>query len=431
MKSIFLFLLIFLSSLIFTIEKDNETTSSTVVADQTRTEPKNKTIENITKPKENLENKTSTNSTEIKKPKPKKHKHNTPPPLKSSSQIPNDTSRVPNNEIYSLNDLTFDMVLRGGNYYKWLVILYSETCGHCEHARREIRKIFPEYKNSTSIRFAEIEINKNPLTNMRFEIEGVPYIFMLQNESMYELDLFPNQKNLKKFIETDFNEVEEELKPFPKMVPFYQVGLVVIGNIIRGITNVVNDLLYDFGYDFEFSPTLLVISFIGFICAICFLEFFCCARFCPDDEKPKKKKKKMKKKKEKTEEEKKKEEEEKKKEEEEKRKEEEKKKEEEEEEEDDEEEEEEEDDEDDNNKKIEEEEKKRNEEEKKRIEREKEKEKEEKKKEKKEKKKKRKEKKENKKNDEESDKIDKQEKEKEEKKEDGEKKNIKTKKKKE
>ena len=29
---------------------------------------------------------------------------------------------------------------------------------------------------------------------MRFDIEGVPYIFMLQNESMYELDLFPSAK---------------------------------------------------------------------------------------------------------------------------------------------------------------------------------------------------------------------------------------------
>ena len=183
MKSFFLFLLIFLSSLILTIEKDNETISSTITKNKTEEiSNKNKTIE--TQENNNTLNKNTTS----KKQKPKKNKHNTPPPLTSSTQIPNDTSRVPN-EIFSLNDLTFDMVLRGGNYYKWLVILYSETCGHCEHARREIRKIFPEYKNNTSIRFAEIEINRNHLTNMRFDIEGVPYIFMLQNESMYELDL--------------------------------------------------------------------------------------------------------------------------------------------------------------------------------------------------------------------------------------------------
>ena len=143
----------------------------------------NNSIENITKPLEqtissnssiiNQENKTTNininntnNKTQTKK---NQRKYRRPPPIRSTSKIPNDTSHLNNNDVYSLNDLTFDMVLKGGNNYKWLVILYSETCGHCEHARREIRKVFPSYKNSTSIRFAEIEINKNYLTNMRFD----------------------------------------------------------------------------------------------------------------------------------------------------------------------------------------------------------------------------------------------------------------------
>ena len=399
MKSFLFFLLIFLSASILTLEKENETIKTTITKNQTESSTQNKTIPNSEKNsentiKENNENKTSDNNNQTnttkKNPKPKKNKYGMPPLIKSTSKIPNDTSQISNKDIYSLNDLTFDMVLRGGNYFKWLVILYSETCGHCEHARREIRKIFPDYKNSTSIRFAEIEINRNHLTNMRFDIEGVPYIFMLQNESMYELDLFPSAKNLKKFIETDFNDVEEELRPFPKMVPMHHVALVVLSNILRGITNIINDIIFDFGYEFEFTPTLFALTFFGGIALICILQFYCCAKFCPDEEKPKKKKKKSKKKKEKEEEERKRKEEELKK------AEEEKKKKEEGEEDEDEEEEEEEDDEDEEEKKRIEEEKKKNEEEKKRIEREKEKEKELKKKEKKEKRKKKKEKKENK-----------------------------------
>ena len=319
MKSFLFFLLIFLSSSILTLEKENETITTTITKNQTESSTQNKTIPNSEKKsentiKENNENKTSDNNTQTnttkKNPKPKKNKYGMPPLVKSTSKIPNDTSQISNKDIYSLNDLTFDMVLRGGNYYKWLVILYSETCGHCEHARREIRKIFPDYKNSTSIRFAEIEINKNHLTNMRFDIEGVPYIFMLQNESMYELDLFPSAKNLKKFIETDFNDVEEELRPFPKMVPMHHVALVVLSNILRGITNVINDILFDFGFEFEFTPALFALTFFGGIALICILQFYCCTKFCPDEEKPKKKKKKSKKKKEKEEEERKRKEEE-------------------------------------------------------------------------------------------------------------------------
>ena len=79
---------------------------------------------------------------------------------------------------------------------------------------------------------------------MRFDIEGVPYIFLLQNESIYVFDLFPSVKNLKTFIDTDFNEVEEDLKPFPEMVPSYKIIFVVLSNIFNGITNMINDIIY-------------------------------------------------------------------------------------------------------------------------------------------------------------------------------------------
>ena len=334
MKKFFLFL-IFSSLFLLTLEKDNETLTSTTIKNETKIIDKNDTKLNITKgkEKENNQNKNQNKNNTSKKAKPKKNKPKPHSQSKNSSKNENNTSGE--NEIFSLNDLTFDMVLRGGNYYKWLVILYSETCGHCEHARREIRKIFPEYKNSTSIRFAEIEINRNHLTNMRFDIEGVPYIFMLQNESIYELDLYPNQKNLKKLIETDFKDVEDELKPFPKMVPFYHVGFVVLSNIVRAITNIINELLYDFGFDFEFTSMTLIIAFIGFCCSICFLEFFVCARFCPDKKQKKKRKKIKKKSEDKIREEERKKEEEKKREEEKRKKEEEEEDDEEEEEEDD------------------------------------------------------------------------------------------------
>ena len=292
MKSFFFFFLIILIAIISNQEQNNSIENITKPLEQTISS--NSSIINQENKTTNININNTNNKTQTKK---NQRKYRRPPPIRSTSKIPNDTSHLNNNDVYSLNDLTFDMVLKGGNNYKWLVILYSETCGHCEHARREIRKVFPSYKNSTSIRFAEIEINKNYLTNMRFDIEGVPYIFMLQNNSIYELDLFPSSKNLKKFIDTDFKDIEEELKPFPSMVPAPKIIFVILSNILRGITNAVNDLLYDYGYDFEFTPSLLIITFILGFSSICILQFVCCAKFCPDEEKPKKKKKKKSKKK--------------------------------------------------------------------------------------------------------------------------------------
>ena len=191
---------------------------------------------------------------------------------------------ISSNRIYVLNDFNFDIILQNGNYYKWLVILYSETCVHCEHARGEIRKIFPQYKNSTTIRFAEIEININHMTDIRFDyIEGVPYIFLLQNNSLYEMDLYPSEKNLIKFIETDFKNVSSELSPFPTRVGLIKAEFLMIKNSFRGVIEGINELLYIYGYKFQITPLLFFLLIIVFILFVFLLDYFCCSRLCPDE----------------------------------------------------------------------------------------------------------------------------------------------------
>ena len=294
-KFLFFFLILFIS-IILSLEKEIENKTQSNIE-------KNSTDKNES-PKENItlnepSNKANNNSfvksqnKTLNKTKNGKSKNNkkpknkvSSPPINISSLSPDDYKNATNKEVYLLNDLTFDMILQNGNNYKWLVILYSETCGHCEHARRELRKIFPKYRYSKTIKFAEIEINRNPMTSMRFEIEGVPYIFLLQNNSIYEMDLYPNQKNYQIFIETDFkNLTAEDLKPFPPMVPLYKFGWLFLQNIFNGITTGVNEMLYDMGYEFEFTPLSLFVTIITFFTFLCFLECFCCYKFCPDDDK--------------------------------------------------------------------------------------------------------------------------------------------------
>jgi hypothetical protein len=275
MRSFFIFLLVAFSIIILSVEKDNETK----ISNSTKKEKINKS-----------ENKTSNKTENKDKQKKKKPKKKAPSPNVDSS-FPEEDPNGNNQHVYSLNDLTFDMVLQKGNNNKWLVILYSATCGHCEHARREIRKILPNYRNDTSIKFAEIEINNNKMTNVRFKIEGVPYIFLLQNNSMYEMNTYANQKNLKKFIETDFSKIPpEELIPFPTMVPIYEFGWMVIKNIFRGITEMVNEMLFDHGYEFEFTPLTLLCTIVFGFGSICILEYLICLKFCPDENQKKRKK---------------------------------------------------------------------------------------------------------------------------------------------
>ena len=275
MRSFFIFSLIAFLIINISVELENETKTS----NPTKEEKINKS-----------ENKTS-NKTESKDKQKKKKPKKKPPSPNVDSSFPEEDPNGNNQHVYSLNDITFDMVLQKGNNNKWLVILYSATCGHCEHARREIRKILPNYRNDTSIKFAEIEINNNRMTNVRFKIEGVPYIFLLQNNSMYEMNTYANQKNLKKFIETDFKSIPpEELIPFPPMVPIYEFGWMILKNIFRGITEGVNEILFDHGYEFEFTPLTLIVTVVIGFGSVCILEYLICLRFCPDEAQKKQKK---------------------------------------------------------------------------------------------------------------------------------------------
>ena len=100
-------------------------------------------------------------------------------------------------KIHELNDITFDYIIRDGQIYRWFILFYSRSCGHCKRAKKEILKIFDTYKNKTNLRFAEIEAYQNTMTNIRFNVTGVPYMIIVENKSMYEMDLFPNYDNLK------------------------------------------------------------------------------------------------------------------------------------------------------------------------------------------------------------------------------------------
>ena len=146
------------------------------------------------------------------------------------------------NKIHELNDVLFDQVIRGGRIYRWLIIFYSKTCVHCMKAKKEIKKLFDKVKRvkNETLRFAQMEAYDNSLTNVRFNISGVPYIIVVENNSMFEMNLFPNYDNLKTLIETNFTEVKDELKPIPKRVRFQYVAWVVFRQAIGSITDAFN-----------------------------------------------------------------------------------------------------------------------------------------------------------------------------------------------
>ena len=293
MRSFFFFLLIILLTIILSTEEEKGNSTKTSKKKENKEENNN-----LNNPDDNTKKQEDKKKSKKKKKKSKKdekkekekeeNKLVPPPPLSFISDIPKDTYNLPNDGVYLLNDKTIDKVLQNGNNYRWLVILFSETCGHCYFARTEIRRILPEFKYSSYLRFAELEININPMSNMRFNIEGVPYIFILQNNTMYLMDSYASRKNLLKFLETDLSYfLPEEKRPFPPSVQFKQYWLDNLKNSFRELTNSANELLIEHGIKYEFTPFVFFIATVVVLILSCVLEYLCCLKFCPDEEEAK------------------------------------------------------------------------------------------------------------------------------------------------
>ena len=187
-------------------------------------------------------------------------------------------------KIHDLNDLFFDSFIREGKIYRWFILFYSKTCGHCRRAKKEIQKLFNDLKHDDKIRFAQMEAYDNTMTNVRFNITGVPYIILVENNSMYELDLFPNYDNLKNFVFTNFSKVKEDLKPLPIKVKFHYVAWIIFKQTVESIGNSFNNFINRKGINRRFNPFTILITFILAIILCCFGMIKCCIYCCCNDD---------------------------------------------------------------------------------------------------------------------------------------------------
>ena len=174
-------------------------------------------------------------------------------------------------EILEINDSNFDSIIQNGNNNRWLILFYLETCYHCYRARRLLNTILElkKYKEINNIKFASIEVKKNSKANIRFNITKVPYIILVENNTMLELDSYSNEKNLINFIETNFNNVTKDLIPFPTL-NILQYHYILFINSLNSITDIINDYLESKNLNFKFNLLTLILAYILFCFILCY-----------------------------------------------------------------------------------------------------------------------------------------------------------------
>ena len=185
----------------------------------------------------------------------------------TDSDIPKDTQKEGQEEIIELNDSNFDSIIQNGNNNRWLIFFYLETCYHCHRARGVLNRLFDDkgYKNKKNIKFASIEIETNSETTFRFGINKVPFIILVENNTMYELDTYINEKTLITFIETNFTNVTSDLKPFPrkKILKYYYK---LFQDSLSLVLDQTNNYLESKNIKFKFNGITFMLSY----CIICF-----------------------------------------------------------------------------------------------------------------------------------------------------------------
>ena len=165
-------------------------------------------------------------------------------------------------EIINLTDNNFNSFVVDGKYNRWLILFYIQSCYHCDRALYILDNIL--YKNQfkviNNIKFGKIDVSLNSKVHFRFNISQVPQYIIIENNTMIELDLYPNEQNLIEFIESNFSNSMRRF-PLPK-INFLKYYYLSFDNSISFFVNKINNFLTYYNINYTINPIIFILLYI-------------------------------------------------------------------------------------------------------------------------------------------------------------------------
>ena len=190
-------------------------------------------------------------------------------------------------EIIALNDNNFNSFVKDGKDNRWLIIFFFESCYHCKRALQVLNNILykNKFKSINNIKFGKIDITINTKINFRFNITEVPFIALLENNSMIELDLYPNENNLLNFIELNYSKWKNKRNiPKNNILKYYYLSM---DKSISDFVNNINNFLKSKNIDYSMNPLIFILLYIVLciiFCTIIFKGYIkCCSKKKKED----------------------------------------------------------------------------------------------------------------------------------------------------
>ena len=165
-------------------------------------------------------------------------------------------------EIIILNDNNFHTFVKDGRDNRWLIIFFSESCYYCNRAIQILNNILykNQFKSVNNIKFGKIDISINTKINFRFNISEVPYIALIDNNSMIELNLYPNEKNLLNFIESNLSQWKNKFNiPKNNLLKYYYMSF---DNSISIFVNNINNFLKSRHINYSMNSIVFMLLYI-------------------------------------------------------------------------------------------------------------------------------------------------------------------------
>lgn len=184
-------------------------------------------------------------------------------------------------EINNLTGSNFELEVKNGKNNKWLVVFYIETCPHCITAKEAISQVVNSDTPQGAM-FGQVECRSNMWLCMRFNINRVPYIVLIHDNKMFELDSHPTKTNLISFIENE-KELDSALN-IPAELTYLDMASKISGEALE-MFNEHLDLFVKQKLNLEIDWTTnhtigLLIAFLVvlFICEWIIILMFCSRR---------------------------------------------------------------------------------------------------------------------------------------------------------
>ena len=175
------------------------------------------------------------------------------------------------NKIYELNDTSFEDIITEGKIYRWFILFYSNSYINCKKAKEEIQKIFDSYNSLNEIRFAQMDIDENIMTKIRLDIKILPYIILLENNTIYEMNSELNHENIEDFIFVFFSDTTKGLKPLPEKIKYSYMKWIIFKQNLDDYIDNINKSLFEKGINIHFNLPGLIIALIISIILFLFL----------------------------------------------------------------------------------------------------------------------------------------------------------------